>query len=52
MKVLICDNLEKAGVDQFKGKSKVKADVSAAMTPAELKRAIARYDGDYCPQCH
>ena len=45
MKVLICDNLEKAGVDQFKGKGTVKADVSSAMTPAELKRTIARYDG-------
>ena len=45
MKVLICDNLEQAGIDQFKGKGSVKADVVAAMTPAELKRKISRYDG-------
>jgi D-3-phosphoglycerate dehydrogenase len=45
MKVLICDNLQKAGVDQFKGKGSVKADVVSAMTPAELKGKIARYDG-------
>ena len=45
MKVLICDNLEKEGIDQFKGKGRVKADVVAAMAPEELKRKIARYDG-------
>ncbi len=45
MKVLICDNLEKAGVELFKGKSKVKADVYTSMTPSELKKKISKYDG-------
>ena len=45
MKVLICDNLEKAGTELFKGKSKVKADVYASMTPSELKKKISKYDG-------
>jgi D-3-phosphoglycerate dehydrogenase len=45
MKVLICDNLEKAGVAIFKGKGPVQVDVCAALSPAELKRKIAGYDG-------
>ena len=45
MKVLICDNLEKEGIKPFKGKSKVKADVSAPLTPSELKKKISKYDG-------
>lgn len=45
MRVLICDNLEKEGVELFKGKSKVKADVFTSMTPSELKKKISKYDG-------
>ena len=45
MKVLICDNLEKEGLELFKGKSKVRADVYASTTPSELKKKIAKYDG-------
>ena len=45
MKVLICDNLEKEGVELFKGKSKVKADVYTSMTPTELGEKISKYDG-------
>ena len=45
MKVLICDNLEKEGVELFRGKSKVKADVYTSMTPLELKKKISKYDG-------
>jgi D-3-phosphoglycerate dehydrogenase len=45
MKVLICDNLEKEGIELFKGKSKVKADVHVTTTPSELKKNISKYDG-------
>jgi len=45
MKVLICDNLEKEGVEIFKAKSKVKADVYASLTPSELKKKISAYEG-------
>jgi len=45
MKVLICDNLEKEGVELFNGKGRVKADVHATMPPAELKKKITKYDG-------
>lgn len=45
MKVLICDNLEKEGIDLFKGKSRVKADVYNSMTPLELKKKIPKYEG-------
>lgn len=45
MKVLISDNLEKEGVELFKGKSRVKADVYASLSPEELKSKISAYDG-------
>lgn len=45
MKVLIADNLEKEGIDIFKGKSRVRADVYASLSPEELKKKIAGYDG-------
>lgn len=45
MKVLISDNLEKEGVELFKGKSRVKVDVYASMTPEELKSKISGYEG-------
>lgn len=45
MKVLICDNLEKEGVELFKGNGRVKADVHITMPPSELKKKISKYDG-------
>ena len=43
--MLICDNLEKEGIELFKGRSKVKADVYASLTPLELKKKISKYEG-------
>jgi len=45
MKVLICDNLEKEGIEIFKGRSKVKVDVCGSITPQELKKKISKYEG-------